>query len=153
MYEPDDISIPFWKESFGGSIWIQLIRLVVYFLIVVFIILAIVWIDEYFDNRKERKTKEKVVRNFKSTKNYQYSKMDDVIFDKYHSVGDSFIKPCLLATKDEDDLNKRYQYIVTRLRKEPEENEDYRDVRYYRKNKISREWDSINEMIEDGFNN
>lgn len=136
----------FLKKTFYGNIWTQLLRLVVYLLIGFAIIALIVNISEKIEKKKEKRRKEKNVSEFKTLKDYQYTRMDDAIFDRYLSVEskyfatDELVKMSNLIDK-EDELNKTYKEL----------SEQVKSKEYRRYRESGGDWSIINEMLNDGI--
>jgi hypothetical protein len=142
--------LSFWGKVYTGNIWIQIRRLVSYFLVVVGVIVLIIVISEQIDTAREKKRKKKMVIEFKNFKTYQYTRMDDAIFDRYKEDGSrSFIKMQDLL-KDEKQLNSIYNRLSKELKSK--EFRRFRQVEGNAKFYFERDdWSTINEMTKDGI--
>ena len=137
--------LSFWEMVYYGNIWVQLLRLVSYFIVVCLIILAIVGISSIITEKRETKRKKKNIVEFKSLKTYQYSKMDDAIFDRYKSNGMYIFEDIQKLIEDEGKLNTTYEKLSQRL-KNKKYRRDYSYTRF-----TDDEWRTIKKMIEDGI--
>lgn len=138
----------FLEQTFYGSAWTQVVRLISYFfglaLIIAFIIIVATSIDTFSDKRK----KSKIISNFKNLKSYEYTRMDDAIFDRYKKDGPSIIKEMQKLVNSETELNETYTKLSEGLRsKEFRRFRNSEGVRYRYKNS---NWSVIKEMISDG---
>lgn len=140
----------FWQGVYYGNIWVQILRLISYFIVVVLIILLIVFISEQIDNVRDKKRKRKKISEFKALKTYQFTRMDDAIFDRYEKSGGGIFKYMQHLLEDENKLNDNYSNLSEQLK-----SKNYsRYRRIDRKRKIlldSEDWALINEMTNDGL--
>lgn len=141
----------FIKSTFQGAIWMQLLRLLSYFLVGVIIIIAIVFTSQKIDDAKENKRKVKIVEGFKQTKNYSYTRMDDALFDRYLRYGYYSISDIKTVIKDDNELNEIYTKLSTQLK-----SKEFRRFRKIDENGLHHyydydSWTTINEMIKDGI--
>lgn len=140
----------FWENVYYGNIWTQLLRLISYFLAVVLIIVILIFLTTQIDNKREKKHKLKMVAEFKNLKNYQYTRMDDAIFDRYKTKGFYDIRKMNMLLKDEEELNENYKKLSEELKSK--EFRKYRRIQdkklrlYYERDN----WSLINEMVQDG---
>lgn len=142
----------FWSKTYFGNIWVQLLRLLSYFIIGVLIILFIVFVSERIDIYRDKKRRLKMISEFKHLKSYQYTRMDDAIFDRYQLKDSDRFKQMLTLIVDEKKLNVIYTELAENLKSKEYrhfrriENDD--KVDYY----LNPEYFSIiNEMISDGI--
>ena len=142
--------LSFWGKVYLGNVWVQILRLISYFLAVVIVIIVLVIISEKIDNVKEKKRKKKMVTDFKNLKTYQYTRMDDAIFDRYREDGSDLFKHMQKLLKDEEQLNLIYNKLSEELK-----SKEYRrfrhlkgDTRFYYERD---DWTTINEMTKDGI--
>lgn len=138
----------FLEQTFYGSAWTQVVRLISYFfgllLIIAFIIIVATSIDRFSDKRK----KSKIISNFKNLKSYEYTRMDDAIFDRYRKDGPSIVKEMQKLVNSETELNETYTKLSEGLRsKEFRRFRNSEGVSYRYKNS---NWSVIKEMISDG---
>ncbi len=140
----------FWQGVYYGNIWVQILRLLSYFIAVVLIIIIIVYISEKIDNVREKKRKRKNILEFKSLKTYQYTRMDDAIFDRYEKDGARSFKHMQTLLENEKKLNENYTEFSKQLK-----SKEYRRYRRTEINTIipidSEDWTLINEMTNDGI--
>lgn len=140
----------FLLNVYEGNIWTQLLRLLSYFLIGVLIILIIVGISEKIDTIREKKRKIKMVREFKKIKSYNYTRMDDAIFDKYKLQGSYSLKHSQILLKNEKDLNENYSELSRELKSKEFRRHrriDNTNLRFFYED----DWHLINDMISDGI--
>ena len=140
----------FWIETYQGNIWVQLMRLISYFIVLLLIIILSVTTSESIDTYKEKKRKEKLIKEFKIVKAYQYTRMDDAIFDRFNDSGSSYLRKMHSLLKDENDLNNIYNKLSKGLK-----SKEYRRFRRIEDSSIkyhyeNDSWTVINEMISDG---
>ncbi len=142
--------LSFWQKVYYGSIWVQLLRLLTYFIVVVIFIIIIVFISSEIDDYREKKRKLRLLEDFKNTKTYQYTRMDDAIFDRYKR-NDAFVfRKMKRLIEDEQKLNDIHKELSTQLKSK--EYRRYRRIDTNTRVVIEEEdWSIINEMIKDGI--
>lgn len=141
----DEVS--FWSKTFQGDIWIQILRLISYFLVVVIIIVAVIIISEQIDNRKEKRRKNKLIKEFQSLKTYQYTRMDDAIFDRYRINSGASLVQMQNLLKSEKELNEIYKKLSEGLK-----SKEYRLSRTINGQRLNtNNWSVIKEMTNDGI--
>jgi hypothetical protein len=142
---------PFFIESFGGNIWIQLVRLVAYFIVIVIIIVIIVATGEKITSFKESKFRKKNIRDFKLKKGYHHNKMNDAIFARYNDAGGREFVQMSELIEDEKTLNEKYKKAIERVKTKTEttSNPDY--LLSNRFNPIDEDLSLIKAMINDGL--
>jgi hypothetical protein len=93
-----------------------------------------------------------MISEFKSLKAYQYTRMDDAIFDRYKIKDSRRFQEMLKLIEDEKELNKIYKELTEKLKS--------KEFRRYRRidgdNKFNHyierdDFSIINEMINDGI--
>lgn len=141
----DEVS--FWSKTFQGNIWTQLLRLISYFLIVVAIIVVIILISEQIDNKKEKRRKNKLINEFKSLKTYEYTRMDDAIFERYRLNNASSLVQMQNLLKSNKDLNEIYKKLSEGLK-----SKEFRLSRRINGERLNtNNWYVIKEMTNDGI--
>jgi len=131
----------FLKRVYYGTFWTQLLRLISYFLIGIGIIVLIISISEKIDSVREKKRKKKNLNEFKNLKTYQYTRMDDAIFDRYLDNGGYELKSMSKLIENDKELNDTYKELSEQVKSKE-----------YRRYKIGGEdWSVINEMLNDGI--
>lgn len=131
----------FLKRAYFGDFWTQLLRLVSYFIFGLVIIIIIIAISDKIDLAKERKRKKKNIDDFQKQKTYQYTRMDDAIFDRYfENDGYQLIRISKLI-EDDKILNNRYKELSKKVK-----SKEYRRFR-----EGGEGWSTINEMLNDGI--
>ncbi|KAA6340335.1 hypothetical protein EZS27_011785 [termite gut metagenome] len=134
--------VTFWGRVFFGNIWVQVLKLLIYLAAWIIIIIVIVGIASSIGTYQEKKRKIKVVDEFKKLEMYEYTRMDNAIFDRYKEWGpSSFKKMRTLLDRDEKELNETYKRSKDNLKGE------YR----YRQHGKSDDFYIISEMIKDGI--
>jgi hypothetical protein len=142
--------LSFWEKVYQGNIWMQLLRLVSYFLVGIIIIAISVAASEKIDSIRERKRRKKMISDFKNLKTYEYTRMDDAIFDRYQKSGANSFKHMLKLLNDETELNDIYTKLSEELK-----SKEFR--RYRRIDSTTRvfydrdDWSLINQMTNDGY--
>lgn len=131
----------FLKRVFLGDFWTQLLRLISYFVAGLIIIIIIIGISDKIDSAKERKRKRKNIEDFKMLKTYQYTRMDDAIFDRYFERGGYQFKEMSKLIENEKSLNEIYKELSEKVK-----SKEYRRFREGGEN-----WSTINEMLNDGI--
>lgn len=142
----------FWNKVYYGNIWVQLLRLVSYFIAVILIIIIITSISEKIDLYRDKKRILKMISEFKSLKTYEYTRMDDAIFDRYKLKDSEIFQKMQSLIENEENLNKKYEKLTEKFK-----SKEYR--RFGRTPNESRisfynstdEFTVINEMISDGI--
>ncbi|RZK60214.1 MAG: hypothetical protein EOO91_02200 [Pedobacter sp.] len=138
----------FLEQTFYGTAWTQVVRLIAYFFGLVFIIAFIIIISTSIDGFRRRQKKAKIISNFKDLKSYEYTRMDDAIFDRYKKDGPGAIKQMQKLINSEKELNEMYTKLSEGLRsKEFRRFRNSKGISYrYR----SSDWSVIKEMTSDG---
>lgn len=141
----------FWVNTYEGNVWTQLLRLISYFLAGVLIIVLIIVISEQIDSKREKKRKRKIIDDFKGLKTYEYTRMDDALFDRYKSEGGRHLQQMDNLLKDENELNETYKKISEELK-----SKEFRRHRRIQDDKLrlfyeQNSWSLIHEMINDGI--
>jgi hypothetical protein len=136
----------FLEKVYQGNFWVQLLRLLSYFVLVVIILIIIAVIAERIDSIGEKKRKRKMIMEFKKTESYIYTRMDDALFDRYQNHGaSSFIQMQRLLI-DEIELNQIYASLSDELRSK-ELKVDGKFLGNHRRDN----WSLITEMTNDGM--
>lgn len=142
--------LSFWQSVYYGNIWVQLLRLISYFIVVVLIIVLIVIISEQIDDVRDKKRKKKNIIEFKALKSYQYTRMDDALFDRYEKNGARSFKQMQSLLENEDKLNEIYNKLLEQLKSK--EYRKYRRIDSNTRILLDRDdWSLINEMTNDGI--
>ena len=142
----------FWSKTYLGNIWVQLLRLISYFIVGVLIILSIVFISEQIDTYRDKKRRLKMISEFKNLKAYQYTRMDDAIFDRYKLKDSRRFQEMQALIENEKTLNDTYKELTEKLKSK--EYRRYRRIESDNKfiNYMERDdFSIINEMINDGI--
>lgn len=139
----------FLKKTFYGNILIQLTRLISYFIICVIIVVIIGLISDKFYDIREFKRKNRNIKLFKASNDYNYTRMDDAVFDTYRVGGLlKLIEMKKLLISDEK-INRKYKKLSDTLKNKDINNYDDNGFKVYYSN--SKEWKLINRMVNDGF--
>jgi len=102
----------FFQRVFYGSIWVQLIRLFSYFLGVLVIIVFIALGSYKLSERASLQRRIKILNGFKKSKNYQYKRIHDSIFDLYLDEGAYVIWRFNNLLVDKNHLNTEYSRLL-----------------------------------------
>lgn len=137
--------LSFWEKVYYGNIWVQLLRLVSYFIGNILIIVGLVNLSIFITEKRNTKRKKKNIAEFKSLETYRYSKMDDAIFDRYKSDGAYIFKDIQMLIKDENRLNRIYLSKQWRTSKKKKYKDDDFCIKFKDEEYI------IPKMIEDGI--
>lgn len=142
----------FWSKTYLGNIWVQLLRLLSYFIVGVLIILFIVFISEQIDTYRDKKRRLKIISEFKNLKSYQYTRMDDAIFDRYQLKDSRRFQEMQTLIEDEKTLNETYRELTEKLKSKEYRRyrrieTDNKFIKYMERDDFS----IINEMINDGI--
>jgi hypothetical protein len=142
--------LTFWQRVYTGNTWVQILRLISYFLIVVVIIVVFVLIGSGIDDLRDKKRKIRNINEFKSLKTYQYTKMDDAIFDRYRKDGPYIFKKMQRLIKNDDELNVIHKELSEQLKSK--EFRRYKRIDAGIRLRIDRDdWIVITEMTNDGI--
>lgn len=141
----------FFVHVFSGNIWVQLLRLICYFFVVVLFILIIIAISEVINTYKEKKSRENLINDFKNLKIYEYNRMDDAIFDRYQKDGSWLLDSMQSLLEDEDELNKNYKEILKALKSKDYRRSSRVESEYSQLLLEKDEWATISQMINDGI--
>lgn len=108
---------PFIVEAFSGTLWIQLVRLIFYFVFMFLFFIIYLWSSEIINDIRKSRKRKKIINNFKGNKDYEYNYLDDAIFEMYKEDGGvNFLQMRELIT-DEEQLNKCYKKGLERVNK------------------------------------
>lgn len=137
-------------KAFSGNFWVQLLRLFSYLLGAVLIIIIIVTTSEKIDDVRNKNRRIRRIEEFKNLKSYEYTRMDDAIFDRYKANDSHSFQRMKYLLKNEDELNKNYQILKEKLR-----SKEFRRFRHFDNNLSDtiepEDFSVINEMITDGI--
>lgn len=138
-------------KVFDGNIWVQLLRLLSYLLAAVLIIILTVKTSEKIDDTRNKKRRRRRIEEFKNLKDYEYTRMDDAIFDRYKISDSHSFQRMKHLLKDELELNRSYKVLTEKL-----SSKEYRRFRRFDNNNLidqiePEDFSVINEMIKDGI--
>lgn len=141
----------FFKKTYYGNIWVQLLRLISYLLIAIILILIILYIGSEIQETSDKKRKKKLIKEFKNIKNYNYTKMDDAIFDRYQTEDSYSFNNITKLIDNELELNDIYLKLAESLKDDNYVN-NKNNIKDYKLQKHieSNSWSTITEMINDG---
>lgn len=146
---------PFFTQVFSGALLVQMVRAIVYFLIVLIIILIIAFSIEKITDIYNKHKRKLIVEEFINTKKYNYSKMDDAIFDCYIDEGLHQLKNIHDLLEDEKELNRNYNESVEYFKKNEKLNTKNNTLENTILNSLSYTDEnifmSVNKMLEDGL--
>lgn len=140
---------PFLVETFFGNIWIQIVRLIAYFIFIVILVIIMISVSEKLNDIRTDKRRKKNVKNFKEQTDYDHNRMNDAIFDRYLRHGSESFRTMRNLVTNERELNSLYKESLSRLKKQ-KDSEDEIDLRYDY-NRLDYNWEVLNEMINDGL--
>jgi len=143
----------FWNKVFSGNIWTQLLRLLSYFIAGVLIVLFFVFLSEQIDSYTNKKRRIKLLNDFKNLKSYQYTRMDDAIFDRYKKNDSQTFQRMLKLIENEEKLNETYKTLTEKLKSKEYKrfgrfDDENNEIRYFDE---PDNFSIINEMINDGI--
>ena len=137
-------------KVFSGNFWVQLLRLFSYLLGAVLIIITIVSTSEKIDDNRNKNRRIRRIEEFKNLKSYEYTRMDDAIFDRYRASDSQSFQRMKHLLKNEDELNKNYKALKEKL-----SSKEYKRFRHFDNNLSGaiepEDFSVINEMITDGI--
>ncbi|MGB1247716.1 MAG: hypothetical protein ACPG4Z_02435, partial [Chitinophagales bacterium] len=136
----------FLNVTFGGKIFSHLLRLLVYFIVGIVIFFLIIALLLKIENKLDIYQRKKLVKTFKNDENYQYSRMDDVVFDRYiKNSADAVGELNSLLTKEKviiDKFKQAYDLAISKNDKsEAEFTSTFGDSL----------WNQIKRMINEGI--
>lgn len=144
------VELPFFKQVFLGNLWIQLVKSLIYFLIITILIIIIaISADSISDKLKTRKRMNKITE-FKKSANYEFRHIDSVIFNMYKNNEEYRLISIQDDLKDVNILYEKFLILNDNLKIEKEKSDKqrgYTDGYYDIKEKL----DSIKSLIDDGF--
>ncbi|MFA6541517.1 MAG: hypothetical protein WCT99_07935 [Bacteroidota bacterium] len=145
---------PFFSQVFSGSLIVQTVRSIAYFVIVLIFIVIIGLSIDALSDVKQKHNREQLVEDFKALKTYSYSKMDDAIFERYINKDSAQLEEMRDLIAEEKSLNEVYQKSIARLKKK-DGGENAETDFVYSHSRLLRvsddEWYNINTMFEDGL--
>ena len=117
-------------------------------MVLIIVIVIIIAISEKVDKVREKKRRMKLISEFKDLKKYEYTRMDDAIFDRYQKDGVYPFRKMKRLLRDEDNLNT----IYSKLSQELKSKQFKRYRRLGRERNLHKDdWKLINEMTSDGI--
>ncbi|WP_163444459.1 hypothetical protein [Flavobacterium columnare] len=142
----------FFKKTYYGNFWVQLLRLISYFIIGIFIIAIVAIIGTKIEDSRDKKRKIKLIESFKNLKNYSYTRMDDAIFDRYQKDDSYAFNNITKLIENENELNDIYLKLSELLKDDDYINnrdkiKDYKLLKHLDTNS----WSTITEMLNDGI--
>lgn len=142
----------FFKKTYFGNLWVQLLRLISYFIIGILIIAIVAIISTKIEDSRDEKRKIKLIKDFKNLKNYNYTRMDDAIFDRYQKDDSYAFNNITKLIENENELNDIYLKLSELLKDNDyinnrEKIDDYKLQKHLDINS----WSTITEMLNDGI--
>ena len=139
------------KKTFYGNVWVQILRLIAYFIITAFIIIGILLLAQIYEENNTKRKKNKVIKNFKKSNDYKYTKMDDAIFDRYKEHKFFNLTSINELITNEENLNEIYIQISEQLKNNTSKIIRIIDSKGEEKEYGTYDWKTINEMLNDGM--
>lgn len=151
--QPSDLSEskPFLKTAFSGKFWIQIVRLLAYFIIIVIIIAVTLFISFKVSDLLDGIKRKKLIEEFKHQKIYQYNRMDDAIFSRYKKDGTWILHFMNDLTSNVKILNTKYIKAKKDLMNGEKDIENLSRKEFVEFDRIRSDWDIINSMLKDGL--
>jgi len=143
--------IPFLKATFLGNVWIQITRLVAYFIVIVLVVLLIVFLSDKTSDLKRNKKRNKLIKDFKQLKEYQYSRMDDAIFDRFYQGGGWILQEIYDLTSDAGELNNKYKGALISIKNKDKSKQEFTRNDYIIREEIEDVYTTVNSMLKDGL--
>jgi hypothetical protein len=118
--------VSFWKKALGGSLHIQLFRIVAYFLICILVVSALVVPVGVIDEKLRKRKQKRVVKDFRDASSVQLNESDEYLFETYMTKGVWVLlsMQCLAASQETLDkalsAYREWQKIPLEIRKEAE---------------------------------
>lgn len=137
----------FFKEVFGGNTLVQVAKAFSYFLIAVLAIIGVVGISVAISNLKDKRKRRKILATFLAESDNEFSRMDDVIFERYKKDGAQIIRIICDLLNAEKKLNERYQDWLKKRKEFAKE----RDPEVLDKLHVFQTLLPFNQMIKDGI--
>jgi hypothetical protein len=151
----------FWSKVFIGNVFVQLVKGIIYFIVVVLLIIASVALSEFITSRLQLKKKRKLIKDFKENSKYKHKKIDDAIFENFEEDGLKHLKRMFGILADEKGINESHQRWQEILKVKEEKEavvKDYVSVDditlpngYKASRKDERENHYIEMLIDEGF--
>ena len=112
---PAPISQPagFWRQTFGGSIWSHIVRIVAYPILLILLLASVVAPITFISDRNEKRGRMKKVGMFKRNSEHEFRSEYDVFFDSYAKLGSYYLHQVDKLLADDVDLND----VASTLRK------------------------------------
>lgn len=142
----------FFIKTYYGNIWVQLLRLISYLIVAIILIVIIIFIGSTIQDNSDKNRKKKLIKEFKIKKNYNYTKMDDAIFDRYQTEDSYSFNNIIKLIDNELELNEIYSKLSNNFKDENYVNNQKRTKdNVLRKHLKSNSWSTITEMVNDGI--
>lgn len=98
-----------WNRSFSGNLKVQLLRSLIYTLIVIVTLLLILIVVGQIALLSQKWRRKSLVKEFKALDNYQHNKMNEMIFSEFISKGVVRLSKIYLTINDLQEVNRIYQ--------------------------------------------
>ena len=108
----------FIEKTFGGGLWVNVIRIFVYGLIFLFGIIALFTIEERNSAKNERRRKEKLIQTFKDYDSDKITEKDEFFFDYYLSRSVSKLKTIKDILNDPSEIDEYDRKLFEELMSE-----------------------------------
>ena len=118
--------VSFWTKALGGSLHIQLFRMVAYFLIFILVVSALVIPAGLIDEKLRKRKQKRVVKEFKEARSVQLNESDEYLFKTYMTEGVWVLLSMQCLAASQETLNKglsayrEWQKIPHEIRTEAE---------------------------------
>ena len=116
LYREGEV-LPFWTRVFSDSIWIHIVRLIIYVMIVITIFLAIFVPFVTISNMFYRAKLKKNVQEFKATTSLSLNETDDYIFSKYVERGEGVLSFLKAIDADKNEFDRRFNVYRRKIQK------------------------------------
>lgn len=151
----------FWSKVFIGNVFVQLVKGLIYFIVVVILIIVSVLLSQWVMSKVSLKKKRKLIKTFKETTKYKHKKINDVIFENFEDEGLKHLKRMFGILADEKGINEtfvRWQEILKVKEEKEAIVKDYVSISditlpngYKVSHKDERDFDYIEMLIDQGF--
>jgi len=147
--EPE-INLHFFRQVLIGGFWVQIVKALIYFLIVAIIIFMGIEISDRSSKLISRKKREKNIEKFIKSENYTHRRIHDIIFEKYKEDSSPDLSSIYVMIHDTEQLNEKYQKLTKSLESEKAKSnkmQGYTDDYYVFQNMLK----SYDNLISEGF--
>ncbi len=98
----------FWSKVFIGNIFVQVVKGLIYFIIVLILVITSALLSEVITSKIQLYKKRKLTKTYKKSVSYKHKKINDVIFETFEEDSLKHLKQMFGMLADEKGINENY---------------------------------------------